>query len=63
MTTLTLEASPETEVLLYGPASKGPADLLFEGVREEFYYQWRMHKPREAFIKGEYSFNLPQEVK
>ena len=32
-------------------------------LQEKFYYQWRMHKLREAIINGEYSFNLPQEVK
>ena len=30
---------------------------------EGFYYQWRMYEPREAFLKGQYAFNLPEEVK
>ena len=35
--------------------------LPFAG--EGFYYQWRMYEPGEAFLKGEYAFNLPEEVK
>ena len=30
---------------------------------EGFYYQWRMYESGETFLKGEYSFNLPEEVK
>ena len=35
--------------------------LPFAG--EGFYYIWRMYEPGEAFLKGEYAFNLPEEVK
>lgn len=35
--------------------------LPFAG--EGFYYQWRMYEPGEAFLNGDYSFNLPEEVK
>lgn len=35
--------------------------LPFAG--EGFYYVWRMYEPGEAFLKGEYEFNLPEEVK
>ena len=30
---------------------------------EGFYYQWRMYEPGDEFLKGEYAFNLPEEVK
>ncbi len=32
-------------------------------VGEGSYYTWRMYEPGEAFLKGEYAFNLPEEVK
>lgn len=32
-------------------------------VGEGSYYTWRMYEPGEAFLKGEYSFNMPEEVK
>ena len=35
--------------------------LPFAG--EGFYYIWRMYEPGEAILKGEYAFNLPEEVK
>jgi len=50
MTTLTLEAAPETEVLLYGPASAGTADLLFEGVIEDFPIEWDWKKHPEVTV-------------
>jgi len=28
-----------------------------------FYYQWRMYEPDDAFLNGEFSFNLPEVVK
>jgi hypothetical protein len=27
-----------------------------------FYYTWRMYEPGEAFLNGEFSFNLPEVV-
>ena len=50
MTTLTLEAAPETEVLLYGPASTGPAKLLFEGVIEDFPIEWDWDKHPDVTV-------------
>jgi hypothetical protein len=29
---------------------------------EGFYYNWRMYEPDEAFLNGEFSFNLPEVV-
>ena len=54
MTTLTLEAAPETEVLLYGPASKGPTDLLFEGLIEDFpiEWDWKKHTDVTVVLRG-----------
>lgn len=63
LNSVTAKANPDKSFTLHlGGCEDGRVNCLpFAG--EGFYYQWRMYEPGEAFLKGEYSFNLPEEVK
>ena len=60
---VTAKANADKSVTIHlGGCEDGRINCLpFAG--EGFYYIWRMYEPGEAFLKGEYSFNLPEEVK
>lgn len=63
LNSVTAERNGDKSVTIHlGGCEDGRKNCLpFGG--EGFYYQWRMYEPDEAFLKGEYAFNLPEEVK
>ena len=63
LNSVTAERNADKSVTIHlGGCDDGRKNCLpFAG--EGFYYTWRMYEPGEAFLKGEYAFNLPEEVK
>jgi hypothetical protein len=62
LNSVTAKRNADNSVTIHlGGCEDGRSNCLpFAG--EGFYYQWRMYEPGEAFLKGEYAFNLPEEV-
>ena len=60
---VTAERNADRAVIIHlGGCEDGRKNCL-PFVGEGSYYIWRMYEPGEAFLKGEYAFNLPEEVK
>lgn len=63
LNSVTAKANADKSFTIYLGGCEDGRDNCLPFAGEGSYYQWRMYEPGEAFLKGEYSFNLPEEVK
>ena len=63
LNSVTAEKNTDKSVTIHlGGCEDGRKNCL-PFVGEGSYYTWRMYEPGEAFLNGEYSFDLPEEVR
>jgi hypothetical protein len=63
LNSVTAKPNADNSFTIYLGGCEDGRDNCLPFAGEGFYYQWRMYEPGEAFLKGEYAFNLPEEVK
>jgi len=63
LNSVTAKRNADNSVTIHLGGCEDGRDNCLPFAGEGFYYQWRMYEPGEAFLNGDYSFNLPEEVK
>ena len=63
LNSFTAKRNADKSVTIYLGGCDDGRDNCLPFVGKGSYYTWRMYEPGEAFLKGEFSFNLTEEVK
>ena len=63
LNSVTAKPNADNSVTIHLGGCEDGRDNCLPFAGEGSYYQWRMYEPGESFLKGEYSFNLPEEIK